>query len=187
MLKRTRVFLATLALSLAAVGASATEDLWFHVKVQEHKGDNANVTINLPISFVESALSLVPADEMQDGRIKIDDAEFDAAKLRELWRQVQNSPDATYVTVTSDEATVHVAKERGYLVARTDDNGTSKARVNARIPLSVVEALLSSNDNTLNVSAALRALADEGEGEIATVTSDDANVRVWIDSNPEAR
>ncbi len=185
---RTRLLCAAavLLVALSALPAAAA-DLWFHVTVHEEGGDNANVTLNLPISIVEKALPLIPQDQMRDGRIVIDDQEFDAVKLRALWQEVSTSPDMTYVTVKTDNENVKVYKERGYLVAQTIERNERGAEVHARIPLAVVDALLSGEGNTLNVQAALAALVAEGEGELVTVNDDRSQVRVWIDAQPEAR
>lgn len=177
---------AVAALCFAAIPAAAANDLWFHVTVQESKGNNENVTVNLPISLIETALTMIPAEKMQNGNIVIDSQEFDAAKLRQLWQEVKGAPDMTYVTVQSNDETIKVAKDRGYLIARTTDRGGKGADVNARIPLAVVDALLSGESNTLNLKAAVAALVDEGAGELVTVSDNSSHVRVWIDSNPEA-
>jgi hypothetical protein len=49
-----------------------------------------------------------------------------------------------------------------------------------------VDALLSGNEDELDIQAAINALVQEGEGELVTVTSDDENVRIWVDSIAEA-
>lgn len=185
---RVRGSIAVLALvSLFTVAQASAADLWFHVKVNESGGDQENVVINLPISVVEAALPLIPQEAMEQGNIRIDSQEFDAPKLRALWQQIQDSPDQTYVTVKSNNESIQVAKERGYLIARTVESREGGAKVSARIPLTVVDALLSGDGNTLNIQAALAALVAEGEGELVTVSDDKSHVRVWIDSNPEAR
>jgi hypothetical protein len=184
---RTKTLSLTLAALLLAALPAEAADLWFHVKVQESAGDHANVTVNFPLPLVEKFLAAIPEEHFRDGNIVIEDAEFDAARLRELWREVQNTPDMTFVTVTTDNETVKVAKDRGYLVARTTERSADGAEVHARIPLAVVEALLSGEGNTLNLQAGLAALAAHGEGELVTVNERDNNVRVWIDSSPEAR
>ncbi len=175
-----------LATTLALPVAAAT-DLWFHVTVNEKGGDNANVTINLPISIVEAAMPLIPEEAMQDGRIVIEDAEFDATKLRNLWNAIQDSPDATYVTVQSEDETIRVFKDGDFLRARTSEASAEGTQIDARIPLSVIDALLSGNGNELDLRAALQALVDFGEGELVTVNDNDASVRVWIDRQPEAQ
>jgi len=185
-MKKKILALTAAALMLAAMPAAAA-DLWFHVTVVASDGDNANVTVNLPISMVEKALTMIPEEEMKDGRIVIDDAEFDAAKLRELWQEVKSTPDMNFVTVRTDDETVQVYKQGGYLVAHTTESTEDGAKVDARIPLSVVDALLSTDDNTLDLRAALEALVAHGGGELVTVSERDNQVRVWIDDIPEAR
>lgn len=179
------VLTAVLAVMVAAVPAAAS-DMWLHVKVNEAGGDNANVVVNLPLSIVESALPMIPEEQIRDGKIVIDDAEFDAIRLRELWAEVQNSPDMTFVTVQSDDANVRVYKENGYLIARTTEGAADGAQVHARLPLSVVDALLSGEGNELNIRAALDALIAHGEGELVAVADGETTVRVWIDNYPEA-
>lgn len=176
-----------LATGLALPAVAAASDLWFHVTVNQKGGDNANVTINLPISIVEAAMPLIPQEAMRDGRIVIEDSEFDANKLRDLWNAIQDSPDATYVTVQNDGDTIRVFKDGDFLRARTSESTADGTQIDARIPLSVIDALLSGNDNELNVRAALQALVDFGEGELVTVNDKNASVRVWIDRQPEAQ
>jgi hypothetical protein len=183
---KTKTLLAALAALILAAVPAAASDLWLHVTVRQAKGDHANVTVNLPISVVEKALPLIPQDAMQNGRVVIEDADFDARQLRDVWQEVKNSPDMTFATVKTDNESVKVYKERGYLMARTTEARETGTQVHARIPLSVVDALLSGDANTLNIQAAIQALAAEGEGELVTVQDGSDNVRVWVDSTPEA-
>jgi hypothetical protein len=186
-LKKLAVAAAALILATTlALPAVAASDLWFHVTVNQKSGDNANITVNLPFSIVEAAMPLIPEEAMQDGRIVIEDSEFDAAKLRDLWRAVQDSPDATYVTVQNDDQTIRVYKDGNFLRARTAEATADGTQVDARIPMVVIDALLSGNGNELNLRAALEALVQFGEGELVTVNDKEANVRVWIDRQPEA-
>lgn len=179
----------TLFLGLApAVMADA--DLWLHVRVDGRHGETVNV--NLPLSLVEAALPLIPAEHFHDGHIVLDDHHWGAeghhlsvADLRDLWRELKASPDMTFVTVEDHEETVRVAKSGAYLVVDIDDRGGETSQV--RMPVAVVDALLSGDGESLDVRAAIGALAAHGEGELVTVTEDDETVRVWVDRIPEAR
>ncbi|MFN7962836.1 MAG: hypothetical protein U0002_16325 [Thermoanaerobaculia bacterium] len=186
--KRTPVLLTSaLALALLTPAARAA-DLWFHVEVHESTGEKANVHVNLPLSLIESAVALIPEETAHGGRIRIEDKDFNAAELRRVWSELKNAPDATFVTVKSDKDDVQVAKQGGYLVARVSENSHRDSKVHARIPLSVVDALLTSEDpNQLNIAAAVRALAAQGAGDLVTVDDQEASVRVWIDSQAEGR
>jgi hypothetical protein len=91
----------------------------------------------------------------------------------------------TFVTVQADDANVRVYKDGDYLMAVVDEHDDG-AQVNARIPLAVVDALLSGAEDELDIRAALEALVAHGPGELVTVNDDETQVRVWIDYNPEA-
>lgn len=182
---RTLSRLVVLALCLGVAAAAAASDLWLHVRVDESNG--AKVKVNLPISMVEKAVAMVPEKHLQHGRIHWDECchEMTAAELRELWQEVKSSPDMTFVTVEEDDEFVRVWKESGYLrvQVREDENDES---VDVRVPERVVDALLSGEGDELNLEAAIRALVEEGEGELVTVTARDERVRVWVDRIAEA-
>jgi len=182
----TKSLTALACLTLLTMGAAQASDLWFHVTIQE-SADDANVSINLPLAFVEKALALIPAEATENGNIMIGDEEFDAQKLRDLWYSVQDTQDMDFVTIDSRDESLTVSKSGNYLTIRGTANSDKGADINVRMPSSVVDALLDTNDNSLNVAAALQALAAEGEGELATITDNDARVRVWIDRLPEGR
>ncbi|MCB1057228.1 MAG: hypothetical protein KDD11_17135 [Acidobacteria bacterium] len=180
---------ALVALTTAfGAGAAQAADLWLHVTVHESE-ENANVAVNLPLTLVETALSMIQVDEIQSGMLQLDDdTELSAQQLRELWQQLQATPDADFVKVDSDDETIRVFKEGNYLMVRGTAKSDKGSEISVRVPAAVVAALLDgADDNQLNIGAALRALAHEGQGELATITDDDAHVRVWIDDRPEGR
>jgi len=179
-----------LALAAAAVlpaAPAAAADLWLHVTVDEESPGNT-VRINLPLQFVETAVRMVPAEEMRGGRIVLDDADFTAAELRELWRSLDAAGDATLVEAESaDGARVTASRSEGYLLVRTVDRGRRGDRVDVRIPEAVVDALLAGPADELDLVGALRALAAHGEGELVTVDDSRSRVRVWVDASAESR
>jgi hypothetical protein len=179
---------ALLAVALTAARASAT-DLWLHVKVHDGKEDS-HVTINLPLSMVEKASALIPGDAHHHGKIRVEGKDMDVAELRQIWEEVQNRPDATYVTVDEKDSKVRIAKRGEYLHITTEDRAGHKGRhenVEIKIPVEVVSALLSGKGDEMNVGAAIQALARRGEGELVTVNGDDETVRIWVDSASESR
>ncbi len=177
-------FVGLLLLALVALPAAAQER-WFHIHVNEEGGDNANVVVNLPLSLIESALRLLPAEVHEEMRMELDDMEVELADLREFWNEVRNQGDATFVTVDSDNESVRVSKEGNYLVARTIERSENGAEVDVRLPFSVLDGLFA-NEETLDLEAAVRALAEEGDGEIVSVRDGDTRVRIWVDSSNES-
>lgn len=176
-------FAAALALALVAGPAAAGNDLWLHVKVQEH--DHTKVTVNLPINLIGKALPMLPQEHFDGHHIHVDEWHTSIAELRELWNEVKNGPDATYVTVEEENESVRVWKEAGYLMVSVVD-GHGGENVDVRMPTRVVDALLSGDGERLDFTAAIEALVAEGEGELVSVTGDDEQVRVWVDRVAEA-
>ena len=183
-MKRAIIAVATVALLVTGVGAlsAAGNDLWLHVKVEED--DDTKVTVNLPMSVVGKALPMLPDEHFSAEHMHIDEMDMSIAEMRELWQEVQNTPDVTFVTVEEDDEKVRVWKEAGYLMVSVVERDGENVEV--RVPSRVVDALLSGEGDELNLVAALEALVDEGEGQLVTVTGDDENVRVWVDRIAEA-
>lgn len=188
--------IALLALGMGALQASAantataantanTEDLWIHIRVLDAK--DGRVSINLPISVVEKMGNVMPSDTNGNARLRFDDEDITVSELREIWAELRKHPDATFITVDEVDSKVRVAKVAGNLVVRAHDRGAGRSeQVEMKIPGRVVDALLSAPGEQLNVGAALKALAREGEGEIVTVTGDNETVRIWIDARAES-
>lgn len=184
-----------MGLTLMLMGAAAAEaktSLWLHIKV--HDGDGSRVSINLPLSVVEAAMPLVPEEARVAGRIRIADRDLSVQDLRRLWRAVQREPEATFVTIEESSGKVRVARSGGYLLIRAADGADREGRprhqgerVEVRMPVAVVDALLSSDGDHLNLAAAIEALARSGEGELVTVNGDNDTVRMWVDGAAEGR
>ena len=172
---------------LLAAGGAVAADLWLHVRVEEK--DGATVKVNLPVTMLEKAMTMIPEEHFHEGRIEIDEWHTTTTDLRELWAELKDSPDMTFVTVQEDDELVRVWKESGYLkvsVREGQGEETGGENVDVSLPMTVVDALLSGEENELNITAAIEALVEEGEGELVTVTGDDEKVRVWVDRVAEA-
>lgn len=178
MLKVLGVFL---SLAVMAGTASAADDLWLHVKVDE--GDGAKVTVNLPVSIIEKAIPMLPAHELHHARISAEHADIELEDLRELWQEVRSSPDMTFVTVEDDGENVRVWKKSDWVYVEVRDEEGPES-VDVKVPLAVVDALLAGEE--IDIEGAVRALVEHGKGEFVTVSDRDDNVRVWIDDTPEA-
>ena len=140
-LTRKAAGLALLALVFAL--PAAAEDLWIHVKVDEAGGDNARVTVNLPISLVESVLPMIEsAGEIEDGRIVIDDSDVSIDDLRRILTALTDSPDATFAEVETDTERIVFFKDGDYLRVETDASAEG-TEIRAHFPIAVLEALVS--------------------------------------------
>ncbi|HEV2853412.1 MAG TPA: hypothetical protein VHC97_11465 [Thermoanaerobaculia bacterium] len=166
-----------------AIGPASAADLWLHLKVDGGRGDE-QVEINVPLSMVESFAPLLQGKVRSDGdtRVRLRDRDYDVDELRRAWRQLEKGPDATYVTINEPDSKVRIAKRGAYVVMTALDRAQGE-NVEARIPITVMGALLSGSGDEIDVAAALRELVRFGEGELVTVTSEQETVRIWIDDD----
>lgn len=184
--------------------SSSSSERWLHVRVIDtnHKGET--VRVNVPLEMAEKVLPAINKDRLRNGKVQINHADLEGVDLKTLLEAVRSSKDGEYVTVQSNDNDVRVAKQAGYMVVHVTEKGfkgsklekerTDKAaeksekpyersRVDVKVPMKVVEALLSAGKDELDVLAALRALsAHGGDTELVSVKSDDSTVRVWLDS-----
>ena len=190
--------------------SSSTSERWLHVRVIDtnHKGET--VRVNVPLEMAEKVLPAINKDRLRNGKVQINHFDTEGIDLKALLEAVRSSKDGEYVTVQSNENDVRVAKQAGYMVVHVTEKGfrdpssdkgdkadksdkSDKAeksarlyernRVDVKVPMKVVEALLSAGKDELDVLAALKALsAHGGDTELVSVKSDDSTVRVWLDS-----
>jgi hypothetical protein len=121
------------------------------------------------------------------------------ADMRRAWKELAAVGDAELVTVESEDENVRVAR-KGDLVqvfvdhkprARKAEAGPEKAgkaaaasegaeEVRVEVPVSLVDALLSGQGDTVNIQAAISQL-NKLRGDIVRVRDEETSVRVWID------
>ena len=100
---------------------------------------------------------------------------------------------------------VRIAKKGGYLYVHVTDNNphhrakhpqskeapakapsAKQSKVEIKIPMKVVDALLSGGKEELDLVAALHTLSANGDTELVSIKDDENNVRIWIDSKSVA-
>lgn len=182
----------TFALSaVAAAPASAADsDLWFHVTVDEQRGERAQIKIHLPLKLVERLAPMLSSGiDHRGSRFRINQREVTPAEAREMWRALRDADEAPFVDVRSGRDRVRISKSAGMLHLRATDDRPYGEDVRVRIPEAVVDALLSGDEGEYEIAAALRVLARQGAGDLVQIDSDDADVRIWIDGSqaPEER
>lgn len=172
----------TVALLLSTVAAWAQAEPWVHVRVTEHEAGGHKVSVNVPLSLAQVALEVAPRHVLEKGRLKLRDKNISVADMRRLWSSLKASGDAEFVTVEEDEKTVRVARAGSYLHIDVRGRSGKNETVQVRMPLVVVDALLSGEGETIDINAAIGQLKGQ-RGEIVTVDGSDSQVRIWIDEN----
>ena len=94
---------------------------------------------------------------------------------------VRDARDGEYVTVDSVDESVRIAKEGEYLTLHVEETHDDAETVDVRVPVSVLDALVSGDDDELDLLAAVRALGEHEDEAFVRVQETDATVRIWID------
>ncbi len=177
--------------------ASKSEQ-WIHVRVESREDRNETVRVNVPVEMAEKVLPAIHHDNLHDGKVRFDSAHMNDMDLRGILDAVRNARDGEYVALQSHDSNVRVAKDSGYLYVHVSDKSDARkaakegketakssrqeTQVEVKVPMKVVDALLSAGKDELDILAALKALSAHGDTELVTVKDAENTVRVWIDS-----
>jgi len=187
-MKTNRVMLVGLLVALFGVSAfrAAAAEQWIHVKVDSRVGDEEKVRVNVPLSLAEKVLPAIQADCLHNGKVRIE-GNMDGVDLRALMDAIRSAQDSEFVTVDGKHEHVRVAKQGAYMLIRVRDDSEWRRQgktetVDVKVPLSVVDALLSGGKNDLDLAAAVRALREHGDTELVSVNDGEETVHIWVDS-----
>lgn len=162
---------------------SAKGDRWLHVRVINTDGRGETVRVNVPLELAEKVLPAVNHDRLHDGKVRIDSAHMDDVDLKTILAAIRTAKDGEYVTVQGNENDVRVAKEGNHLMIHVVDKSNSKkCQVEIKVPMKVLDALLSAGKDELDLVAALHALSAQGDTELVSVKDSENTVKVWLDS-----
>ncbi len=186
-MNRRPFYLATLmAVALLTAGRLEAQTPWIHVEVTEEGAKQTKVHVNLPLSVALVALEVVPDEIISDGHINIGHHghhDISVPDLRRIWQELRDSGEAEFVSVEEEDETVTIVREGDLIRIDVTDRASDESEretVHIKIPIRVVDALLSGDGEELNLRAAVEELKDE-RGDIVRVEGPDENVRIWID------
>jgi hypothetical protein len=194
-------FLPTRAIAQdTTTSSSGKSEQWIHVRVESKEDHGETVRVNVPVEMAARVLPAINKNNLHDGKVRIDSMHTNDVDLRAILDAVRSSRDGEYVTVQSNDNDVRVAKSAGYLYIHVTDKSEGKkaaakdgktgekaagvygSKVEVKVPMKVVDALLSAGKDELDIVAALKALSAHGDTELVTVKDDHNTVRVWVDS-----
>ena len=181
-MKKVLVALGLAALvALPAVAYADNGTPWIHVRVEEAE-KQTSVKVNLPLSVVEVALEAAPEIIESHGDLHLGDHEkMKIETARKIWAELAAVGDTEIVTVESEEENVRVFRKGDLVHVLVDNKGEKETQVQVEVPVSLVDALLSSTEgDEINLKAAIAELKKK-RGNIVTVTEPDTTVRIWID------
>ena len=167
--------------------AAEKGERWLHVRVISTDGQSETVRVNVPLELAEKVLPAVNHDRLHAGKVRIDRSEMNDIDLRALMEAIRTAKEGEYVTVEDSDNDVRVAKQGNQLTIHVlDKSGSKKPQVEVKVPAKVIDALLSSGKEELDLVAALHALGAEGDTELVSVKDSESTVRVWLDSKSVA-
>jgi hypothetical protein len=159
---------------------AASGSPWIHVRVEEAKNDS-KVNVNLPLSLVQVALDAAPEKISEHGKIHLghEGHDLSVADMRRIWAELKKTGEADLVSVEEKDQTVKVGRRGDQIQVRVEKKGGGQ-QVAVDVPVAVVDALLSSDGDELNVKAALGEL-QKLRGDVVHVNDEHSTVRIWID------
>jgi predicted lipid carrier protein YhbT len=172
----------------SGTGASAqatvsSHDRWLHVRVTNPNSNDESVRVNVPLELAVKILPTINQHRLHSGKVSFDEADCHGVDVRALLDAVRTSKDGEFVTVQNKDSDVRVAKQSGYLFVHVfEKNHPKRSQVEVKVPLKVVDALLSGGKDELDLVAGLRALSAQGDTELVSVKDEENTVRVWLDS-----
>ena len=162
---------------------SEKRERWLHVRVICTEGKGDTVRVNVPLELAEKVLPAVNHDRLHNGKVKIDSSDINDVDLHALMEAIRSAREGEYVTVQGNDNDVRVAKEGNHLIVHVlEKGGSKKSQVEVKVPMKVVEALLSAGKDELDLVAALHALGTQGDVELVSVKDSENTVKVWLDS-----
>jgi len=176
--------LGTQAQTSSAQSSTSTHgERWLHVRVISTNSKGETVRVNVPLELAEKVLPAIDHDRLHNGKVRVGCMDCDGVDVRTVFEAVRSSKDGEFVTVQSNDADVSVMKKEGMLFVHVHDKNKPKhSQVEVKVPMKVVEALLSGSKDELDILAGLHALAGQGDVELVSVKDDENTIRVWLDS-----
>jgi len=178
-MNRKITIIAALMILIAGFALAAEETRWVNVTVSEH-GEGTNVEVHLPLNLVLSVLKSIDVENFHRGHVDLDIDDVDVDWV-EIFAAVKDAPDGQFVTVDSSDAKVSVSKQGGTLLINVDETDGENAKVKVTVPVEFMDALSINDSSQIDVAALLESFDRLPNGDLVTVESDEANVRVWIE------
>jgi hypothetical protein len=183
------MLLAGIILAMGVAAMAAPPDQWIHVRVISTDAKGENVRVNIPMSFAEKIIPTICARKFHDGRVNFD-GHINDVDLRSIFEAIKTAPDNEFVSVQGRDQDVRVAKSGGNLLIKVHEKNSYKhgeksdhgQNVDVKVPLVVVQALLSGNKDELDIMAGVRALSALGSVDLVNVNDGEQTVRVWTDT-----
>ena len=162
------------------VSAQDTAARILHVTVQDNVNTQNSVSINLPMGFLRSLAPMVQQHtnqvlEDENLRGKLEEKGID---LKFIWQTIRENGPTELVEVNEKDTRYVVKTTETHLVVNVDEDSGDGALI--EMPIEVLDALFGDNGD-LNIEALIDVLEGLENQDLFSLTSDEQDVRIWID------
>jgi hypothetical protein len=134
------------------------------------------------MSVVEAALQAAPETIAREGRFQMGGHNgVSVADMRKVWAELKAAGDTELVSVEDKDETVKVSRKGDLVMVRVERTGSEEG-VRVDVPVSLVDAALAGEGDSIDVKALVREL-QKRRGDVVSVNEKDSRVRVWIDES----
>jgi hypothetical protein len=186
-MKRTALLMSFILLLCGGLALSASER-WINVHVEE-ADDDTKVDVRVPVALLAVALDCVHTEHIKNGKIQLDMHEMDVdVDFKRLWEELRKYDNTEFVKVESNKENVYVSRQGDLMVVKVferrrdaDDQDGAKLEALIKIPVRLVDAVLSSPTPELDLKALIAELDNLPSGDLVEVQDDKTHVRIWIE------
>lgn len=184
---KPKIYLLTILLLFTGLGATGLADsAWLHVEVDDNEDQ---ININLPIILAEAVITLVDLSD-EPTVIKIDEHEITVPEMREIWNILKEEGSFTLASIRSkemekgDNIDIAFRDNRLLITGSTDED-----KIDINVSGDLIDALLSGEEDRLNLSACIQELKSKGSdsGYVHVISQDGDKVRLWVDNLKSTR
>jgi hypothetical protein len=177
---RMALLLFTLGVGLTAPAQARADDPWIHISVVEREAGGSSVEINLPLSMIDTALSMIPDSALTSGHLQLDANGVSLDDIRKLWSQLRSAGDGEFVKATQPGSQLTLTRVGDLLKLRVDATSPHTETIHLQVPVALVDALFAGTGNRIDLQGAAKNLATT-RGDVLVVDNEDSHVRIWID------
>ncbi|MBN2431090.1 MAG: hypothetical protein JXQ27_06420 [Acidobacteria bacterium] len=185
-MKKSALLMGIILLLSGGMVLSASEK-WINIHVEE-ADDDTKVDVRVPVALLAVALDCLHTEQIKDGKLKLDMHQLDVdVDFKRIWDELRKYDNTEFVRVESSKENVYVARQGDLMVVRVlekrNDDAVEEASMTAliKIPVRLVDAVLSSQNHELDLKALIAELDNLPSGDLVEVQDRETHVRIWIE------
>lgn len=170
-MKKLMVLLLTLSMAGAAFAQAKEPAYMINVDMTNFGGEQGNVKMSLPLTFLESM-----RPQLEDFLMQVHEGDH-GVDIKALWESVKDAGPTEFIHVDGPDGKVSVKTDEEFLLVDLTNDEVQDLKV--KIPLTLFEALMTDVEN-IDYDAIMETLKGMAGQDLITVDSEEIVGRVWI-------